>query len=74
MKIMKLWSNDGQDYTWPVIIPEGMDDQQAWLAAKNAINRAQEEHPEDWSQDDITPLLEAVGFKVVPYMQGPLWD
>ncbi len=61
MKIMKLWSNDGQDYTWPVIMPEGMDDQTAWLKAKQAIRQAQDANPTE-------------GFQVVPYVQGPLWD
>jgi len=74
MKILLLQSNDGEDWVWPVVIPEGMDGKAAYHAAERIIEQARMADPDSYSQVDIEKLLIEAGFQCPAYADGPIWD
>ena len=74
MKIILLQSGDGADWIWPIVAPEGMDDEKALQIAQESLDRARAENPDDYTQTDVEKLLLAEGFQCPKYKQGPIWD
>ena len=73
MTIIVLQSADGQDYAWPVIAPEALSVSAAIDKAGEIIEKVHAEDPEEWG-GRLTELLEAEGFQVPGFAQGPVWD
>ena len=73
-RVMLLQSSDGEDYILPVIPPAALSVDEAIMEVTAIIDNCKAAHPEDWSLEDLTPMLESAGWDVPAFFQGPQWD
>lgn len=73
MQILILRSVEST-YVRVVGIPDDMDDDDAYSKAEEIINRVKQDHPDEWSWEEIEPALEKAGFIALGWIHGPYWD